>query len=289
MSIIACQWSWTRDYGSPRGQFWPRDQPCRMFKRVALKIRFYLYHIPYRKNVGKQGWTKGKVGLWCSYHTASLGQPCSVGRMTFQNFPGLGQWDWLCPLASTSLGIQAAPPRRGCDFGSGNSQRGLTVSSAGEMLPLVLKGGLGWGPWSQLNRLLKDSAQWEELEYYNMILIFWFIVKSFNSLKVVIKTPLYRRTCIGRGSLPTARWMISTWSRTQHSFFPKLLLFWFCFLNTLRNLSHRFSKPGPVQDWPQTGWIQARASLLSARLRAGRFLTVSSRGLGWSLAHNEQS
>lgn len=45
------------------------------------------------KNVGKQGWTKGKVGLWCSYHTASLGQPCSVGGMTFQNFPGLGQWD----------------------------------------------------------------------------------------------------------------------------------------------------------------------------------------------------
>lgn len=79
--------------------------------------------------------------------------------------------------------------------------------------------------------------------------------------------------------------MISAWSRIQLSFFPKLLLLWFCFLNTLRKLSHRFSEPGQILDWPQTGWTQAGGSLPSARLRARGFLTVSSGGLGWSLAH----
>lgn len=131
-----------------------RDQPCRMFKRVALKIRFYLYHIPYRKNVGES--RAGLRGMWgCGAVTTQppLANPALwVGwpfRISWLGSMGLTlsscihqSWDTSCSSKERVwLWLRKFPERADSVISRGNASFGP-------------EGGLGWVRGPGLNRLL---------------------------------------------------------------------------------------------------------------------------------------
>ena len=137
----------------------------------------FIYLISCRKNVGEQGWTEGKVGLWCTHHTASLGQPCSAGRMTSQNFPGSVSGTDSALSHPQSLDTGCPSEKRVWLWLRKFPERIASVLSR-DLLPSVLSGGPGRGPRSQFNRLLWGSGHSET--NWNTMIRSWFFDLLLN-------------------------------------------------------------------------------------------------------------